>query len=68
VLDSNGISQSAAYSYLKDRILTTPYEDIMETTTEFLIGRGLKRTTAETLLKGLRLSDNAFDKLLMRVK
>lgn len=68
LLDSCNISRSSAHSYLRDRIINTPYEDIKEEVVELLINRGgLKRKKAEDLLKGLRLSEAAFDKLLRGV-
>lgn len=62
------ISRTSAHAYLKDRIINTPYEDIMEEVVELLINRGgLKRKTAEDLLKGLQLSESAFDALIKGV-
>jgi len=62
------ISENSAHAYLKDVIINTPYEDIFESVTEFLISRGAQRTTAENLLKGLRLSGKSFDILIKNAK
>lgn len=62
ILKHCNISPTSAYIYFKGRIVNTPYEDIEEDVTEFLVDRGgIKRETAATLLKGLRLSESSFD-------
>ena len=68
ILKHCNISQSSAHIYLRDRILTTPYEDMKEEVVKFLVNRGgLKRQTAEDLLLGIKLSNKAFDALLKGV-
>ncbi|MBR3286953.1 MAG: hypothetical protein IKI72_03940 [Bacteroidales bacterium] len=65
ILRHCNISASSAHGYFRDRIISTPYEEIKEEVTEFLIKRGgLKRAAAEQLLTGLRLPPSIFDKLL----
>ena len=68
ILKHFNISQSSAHAYFRDRILNTPYENIEGEVVEFLVNRGgLKKQTAEELLKGLRLSSKGFDALLKGV-
>ena len=68
ILKRCNISQSSAHAYLKDKILTTPYEDMREVVVEMLVNRsGIKRQSVEDMLTGLVLSDKAFDTVLKGV-
>lgn len=68
ILKHCNISKSSAYIYLRNRILSTPYEDMMEEVVELLVNRGgLKRQKAISLVKGVQLSEKAFEALLTSV-
>ena len=61
------IPTTAAHNYLKNKIITTPYEDILETVTEYLTSHGVERIVAEKLLLNIQSSRVKFLKLIKGV-
>lgn len=67
IFEHYNISTSVAHNYLKDKIITIPYEDIFETVTEYLTLHGAERETAKMLLKNIRKSRIYFINLITDV-
>lgn len=58
------VSSSEAYAHFSKMIMVEPYENIFGNIVQFLVGKGVDKKKAETLVKTLRHSDDMFGKVL----
>lgn len=68
LLKKLNISPIEAHEYLKDIILTTPYEEMYGVVQDYLIKHGVSKSDAYNSLYNLRLPKNEFDDTIKGVK
>ena len=64
MLAALNVSSSEAYAHFSKMIMVEPYENIFGNIVQFLVGKGVDKKKAETLVKTLRHSDDMFGKVL----